>query len=117
MISILWAQDRPSSIESERTVVPESLENRLKNLNASNLELKSEILKLEHKVDQLQENLRNQESQLNQVISQLTTVNETTQIELTGIIRDLKVQKARNDQLEERFNASVKRKFLIVYKL
>ena len=46
---------------------PESLENRLKNLNASNLELKSEILKLEHKVDQLQENVRNQET----VISQL----------------------------------------------
>ena len=98
-------------------MVPESLENRLKNLNASNLELKSEILKLVHKVDQLQENLRNQESQLNQVISQLTTVNETTQIELTGIIRELKVQKARNDQLEERFNASVKRNFLIGYNL
>ena len=113
MISILWAQDRPSSSESERTVIPESLENRLKNLNVSNLELKSEILKLEHKVDQLQENLRNQET----VISQLKAVNETTKIELTGIIRDLKVQKARNDQLEERFNASVKRKFLIGYKL
>ena len=111
MISILWAQDRPSSIESERTVIPESLENQLKNLNVSNRELKSEILKLELKVDQLQENLRNQEI----VISQLKTVNETTQIELTGIIRDLKVQKARNDQLEERFHASVKRKFLIGY--
>lgn len=94
-------------------MIPESLENRLKNLNVSNLELKSEILKLEHKVDQLQENLRNQET----VISQLKAVNETTKIELTGIIRDLKVQKARNDQLEERFNASVKRKFLIGYKL
>ena len=113
MISILWARDRPSSSESERTVVPESLENLLENLNVSNLELKSEILKLEHKVDQLQENVRNQET----VISQLKTVNEKTQIELTGIIRDLKVQKARNDQLEERFNASVKRKFLIGYKL
>ena len=99
MISILWAQDRPSSIESERKTE------------------KTEILKLEHKVEQLQENLRNQESQLNQVISQLTTVKETTQIELTGIIRELKVQKARNDQLEERFNASVKRKFLIGYEL
>ena len=113
MISIQWAQDRPSSPESERTVVPESLENRLKDLNVSNRELKTEIHKLAHKVEQLQENLRNQET----VISQLTTVNETTQIELTGIIRELKVQKARNDQLEERFNASVKRNFLMGYNL
>ena len=84
MISKHWEQIRPSSTESDETVVPESLENRLK---------------------KLQENLRNQET----VISQLKTVNETIQIEVTGIVKDLQVQKARNDELEKRYNASVKR--------
>ena len=94
LISILWAQDRPSSpssIESDRTV--------------SNRELKSEIQKLEDKVEKLQENLRNQEA----VIGQLKTVTETYQIEVTGIVKDLQVQKAKYDELEKRFNASVKR--------
>ena len=107
MISILWAQDRPfspSSTESDRTAVPESLENRLNNLNVSNRELKSEIQKLEDKVEKLQENLRNQET----VISHLKTVNETIQIEVTGIVKDLQIQKARNDELEKRYNATVK---------
>ena len=85
-------------------MVPESLENRLNNLNVSNRELKSEIQKLEDKVEKLQENLRNQET----VISQLKTVNETIQIEITGIVNDLQIQKARNDELEKRYNATVK---------
>ena len=104
MISKHWEQIRPSSTESDRTVVPESLENRLNNLNVSNRELKSEIQKLEDKVEKLQENLRNQET----VISQLKTVNETIQIEITGIVNDLQIQKARNDELEKRYNATVK---------
>ena len=86
-------------------MVPESLENRLNNLNVSNRELKSDIQKLEDKVMKLQENLRNQGT----VISHLKTVNETIQIEVTGIVKDLQVQKARNDELEKRYNASVKR--------
>ena len=104
MISKHWEQIRPSSTESDRTVVPESLENRLNNLNVSNRELKSEIQKLEDKVEKLQENLRNQET----VISHLKTVNETIQIEVTGIVKDLQIQKARNDELEKRYNATVK---------
>ena len=104
MISKHWEQIRPSSTESDRTVVPESLENRLNNLNVSNRELKSEIQKLEDKVEKLQENLRNQET----VISQLKTENETIQIEITGIVKDLQIQKARNDELEKRYNATVK---------
>ena len=104
MIRKHWEQIRPSSTESDRTVVPESLENRLNNLNVSNRELKSEIQKLEDKVEKLQENLRNQET----VISQLKTENETIQIEITGIVKDLQIQKARNDELEKRYNATVK---------
>ena len=94
MISILWAQDRPKS----------PVENRLNNLNVSNRELKSDIQKLEDKVEKLQENLRNQGT----VISHLKTVNETIQIEVTGIVKDLQIQKARNDELEKRYNATVK---------
>ena len=93
LISILWAQERPSSpssIESDRTV--------------SNRELKSEIQKLEDKVEKLQENLRNQEA----VIGQFKTANETYQIEVTGIVKDLQTQKARNYELEKRHNATVK---------
>ena len=94
LISILWAQDRPKS----------PVENRLNNLNVLNRELKSDIQKLEDKVEKLQENLRNQGT----VISHLKTVNETIQIEVTGIVKDLQIQKARNDELEKRYNATVK---------
>ena len=92
-------------------MIPESLENRLNNLNTSNSKLKSEIQKLEDKVNKLQENLRNQET----VISQLKTVNETYQIEVTGIVKDLQAQKAKYEELEKRYNATVKCKCFITF--
>lgn len=103
MVSIRWAQDRPSSSESDMTVIPKSLEHQLKNL-------KLEIQKLEDKVEQLQENNQNQEI----VISQLKTVNETTQSQLTELVKDLQVQKSRNDELEERFNALKRKSFFTI---
>ena len=103
MISIRWAQDRPSSSESDMTVIPKSLEHQLKNL-------KLEIQKLEDKVEQLQENNQNQEI----VISQLKTVNETTQSQLTELVKDLQVQRSRNDELEERFNALKRKSFFTI---
>ena len=107
MISEYWERIRPSSPESERTPVPESLETQLNNINVSDIELKSEIQKLENRMEKRQQNIQNHVN----IINQLKIEDEVEKNELQGKIKDLQLQKARYDALEKRYKVSMKREF------
>ena len=113
-----WKNERPSSTENdtESSNYPESqpetivsrqsdislpeLENPLKDLDLSNLELKSKIRKLEYEVERSKKDKRNQEWTSEAVMNQLKRQNKASESEKLELENELIACKSRIDQLE-----------------
>merc|ERR1712131_483580 len=113
-----WKNERPPSTENEieSSNYPESqavttvskqsdlslpeLESPLKDLDLSNLELKSKVRKLEYEIERTKEDKRNQELTNQAVINQLQRQNKASEGKRLGLENELIACKSRMDQLE-----------------